>query len=164
MTRQYIKEMARKNARVLDSKKGIKREVERNKPSVTENNSGEIKESYFINFTYDTRDGEVYSSGSGLSRKLITDFENGLIGRAWIEVEKRANQNSLRIVKFVGLDDKLSLHKMTGTEEYYLEEIEKKNAVPNVSRTAQEILNTLLETILQYNHLQRKKRNQGVRR
>jgi len=159
MTRQYNPQITGRNARLFDSKKGIQEQVANSPEALEIVDKGDRRYHYFISFTYDTRDGEVISCSADISKKLVEEFKKGLIGRAWIEVERKSNQ--LRIRKLVGFDRTLKMVRLENGEKYYLSGVASENSPLNVEETSQFAKNNLLETVLKFNHLQRIKQKQG---
>lgn len=160
MTRQCNQSVVDKNVARFISRKGLSEQVANNPEVLNIEREGDKAYHYFINFTYDTRDGEIISCSSEIPKGLVNEFHTGSIGRAWIEVEKRANQ--LRIRKLVGYDKALKLVRLESEEKYYVSGIASENSEPNVQETTRFAYNNILETVLHFNHLQRQKRKQGV--
>ncbi len=160
MTRKYNPKIVEKNVRIFSSPQGILEQVANSPETLNILEGGKRKYHYFISFTYDTQKGDIIACGAEIPNRLVKDFNQGLIGRAWIEVEKQTDE--LRIRKFIGFDRALKLINLGNGKEYFVSGVRDKNAVQNVKEASQDSRDTLLETILHYNHLQRRRRKQGV--
>ncbi len=89
-------------------------------------------------FVYDLRDGEVISCGRYISDEILGQFNLGIVAIADASIERKPNQ--IRIRKF-----------------------KRCTSMPEDEEIQRGASNNLLETVLQYNHLQRvKAREQGV--
>lgn len=156
MTREYDSKMARKNARFLNSdKKGLRESLKN--PEVVIKSAGK-KTSYLVEFSYDARDARMYGCDLDTLMPKIRDVRDMQhIGKALIKVEE--DSDGLRISKFVGIDR----DKLRAREESLLDYAESAVEIINIKRSTQKLLNTILESILQYNHIQRKKKKQGVK-